>query len=80
MKFLDFWSHPDHCPDIITGWNVRFFDIPYLVIRVTNVLGVDFSKKFSPWGMIDYRQITRRGKQEDVYDIKGIQVLHYLEL
>ena len=80
MKFLDFWSHPDHCPDIITGWNVRFFDMPYLINRVTNVLGVDFSKKFSPWGMIDYRQITRRGKQEDVYDIKGIQVLDYLEL
>ena len=80
MKFLDFWSHPDHCPDIITGWNVRFFDMPYLINRVTNVLGVDFAKKFSPWGMIDYKQITRRGKQEDIYDIKGIQVLDYLEL
>ena len=33
-KFLEFWSNPKHTPDVITGWNVRFFDIPYLVVRV----------------------------------------------
>jgi DNA polymerase elongation subunit (family B) len=27
-KFLDFWKVLD--PDIITGWNVELFDIPYL--------------------------------------------------
>ncbi len=35
--FLDLWEQES--PDIVTGWNVRFFDIPYLVNRTTNVLG-----------------------------------------
>ena len=25
-------------PDVITGWNTRFFDIPYLVNRVERIL------------------------------------------
>ena len=62
------------------GWNVRFFDIPYLVNRVSRMLGLDQVKKFSPWGLVDYRKIARRGKEEDTYDLKGIQTLDYLEL
>ena len=79
-KFLSWWSNPDHTPDVITGWNTRFFDIPYLVNRTAKILGLEDTKKFSPWGMVDYRKITRRGREEDVYDIKGIQTLDYLEL
>ena len=79
-KFLEFWSHPDSTPDIITGWNTRFFDIPYLVNRTNNILGPAWVKKFSPWGMVDNQKITKRGKENDTYDIKGIQQLDYMEL
>lgn len=79
-KFLDFWGSESACPDVVTGWNTRFFDIPYLVNRTAKILGVESIKRFSPWGMVDYRQITRRGKPEDTYDIKGIEQLDYLEL
>jgi len=79
-KFLSWWSDPDRTPDVITGWNTRFFDIPYLVNRTAKILSLEDVKKFSPWGMVDYRKITRRGREEDVYDIKGIQTLDYLEL
>ena len=78
LKFLDYWSSAS--PDVITGWNVRFFDIPYLVNRVAKQLGLDQVKKFSPWGLVDYRRVPRRGKEEDTYDLKGIQTLDYLEL
>jgi len=78
LKFLDYWSSAS--PDVITGWNVRFFDIPYLVNRVSKVLGVDQVKKFSPWGMVDYRKVNNRGREDDTYDLKGIQTLDYLEL
>ena len=37
-------------PDVITGWNSRFFDIPYLVNRIVNVLGEKMANKLSPWG------------------------------
>jgi len=79
-KFLDFWSEPDKTPDVITGWNIRFFDVPYLINRTAKILGVDAIKAFSPWKMIDYRQVTRRGRTEDAYDIKGIEQLDYMEL
>jgi len=79
-KFLDFWNHPDNCPDVITGWNTRFFDMPYLINRTTRILGLEHTKRWSPWGMIDHREVTRRGKKEETYDIKGIQQLDYLEL
>ena len=79
-KFLKFWADEAHCPDVITGWNIRFFDVPYLVNRTAKILGVENIKRFSPWGMVDYRKITRRGREEDAYDIKGIEQLDYLEL
>ena len=78
LKFLDIWQA--YMPDVITGWNVRFFDIPYLVNRVAKVVGIEQAKKFSPWGMVDYRKVTIRNKQEDTYDIRGLQILDYLEL
>jgi len=33
--FLKWWNSPAHCPDVITGWNVRGFDVPYMVNRIT---------------------------------------------
>ena len=80
LKFLDFFQDPNRCPDVITGWNVRFFDIPYLVNRVSKVLGIEQAKKFSPWGMVDYHKIKRMNREEEVYELRGIQTLDYLEL
>ena len=79
-KFLDLYSDPDYMPDVVTGWNVRFIDVPYLVNRVNRVLGVDMCKKFSPWGMVDHRQVKRMNRVEETYDIRGVQVMDYLEL
>lgn len=78
--FLEHWSSEKFSPDVITGWNVRFFDMPYLVNRTAKVLGLDATKKFSPWGMLSYRKVTRRNKEDDTYNIEGIQTLDYLEL
>ena len=36
-EFLCFWEK--HQPDIITGWNTEFFDIPYICNRIKNVFG-----------------------------------------
>ena len=80
LKFLDFWSDHDKCPDVVTGWNVKFFDIPYLVNRVANVLGVDQIQKFSPWGMVDFQKVVKRGREQITYKLQGVQVLDYLDL
>ncbi len=80
-KFLEFWSHPDIIPDVITGWNTRFFDIPYIVNRMAKVLGIQEIQRLSPWNMqLEHRRITKRGSENDVYEIPGIQTLDYMEL
>ena len=77
-EFMSFWSK--HYPDVITGWNTEFFDIPYLVNRVTKVLGEDKSKEFSPWGIISSRKVYNHGREQQVYDIAGVANLDYLQL
>jgi len=78
-KFLSEWS--DGYPDIVTGWNVTFFDIPYLVRRMNFILGESHSKSFSPWRIFKERRVrTKFGKEEHVYNIGGIATLDYLEM
>ena len=47
QEFLVFWQ--DYYPDIITGWNTEFFDIPYICNRIKNLFGEDEVQRLSPW-------------------------------
>jgi len=76
--FLDLWEHES--PDIVTGWNVRFFDIPYIINRITNVLGKKESKRLSPWKDYRERTITKFNRENVVYELVGISTLDYYEL
>lgn len=79
QRFLHDWSH-DY-PDIIVGWHSKFFDIPYLVNRITKLLGEDVAKKLSPWNDLYKRTINLgMGKTEDTYVIIGIAHFDYIEL
>ena len=78
MKFLDCWRAID--PDVVTGWNIEFFDIPYLVNRMRNVIGEDMAVKLSPFDALRERTITLRGKQEQLFDPLGVAVLDYMQL
>lgn len=77
-EFLIFWQMLS--PDIVTGWNINFFDIPYLARRIERVLGESFTKKLSPWDIINERRIHVKGNEEITYDIMGISSLDYLDL
>ena len=78
LKFLTFWHA--NCPDIITGWNIRLFDIPYMINRTTRILGDKIVKQFSPFGITKYRQIGIKGKDMDAYEIYGVQQVDYFDL
>ena len=78
--FIDFWSNPENTPDIITGWNTRFFDIPYMVARMAFLLGEEKVRNLSPWRKIERREIFIKGRQQIAFDIMGIQHLDYMEL
>lgn len=78
--FVQLWTTKTWGPDIVTGWNVEFFDIPYLVNRITKLLGEDTAKRLSPWGILEDHKIEFNGKEQTSYRPMGITVLDYLQL
>jgi DNA polymerase elongation subunit (family B) len=80
-KFLQVWQSEAWMPDVLTGWNTEFFDVPYTINRIRRVLGEKEINKLSPWGIINKREINRGGdRPEVVYEITGVASLDYLEL
>ncbi len=77
-EFIIWWQQ--NYPDVITGWNTDFFDVPYLIRRMIRELGEAIAKKISPWGMITERKTFIKGNEEIHYDISGISQLDYLQL
>jgi DNA polymerase elongation subunit (family B) len=77
-RFVDFWTR--FHPDIVTGWNVEQFDIPYLANRITKLFGEDEAKKLSPWNRISKRDTTIMNREVQFYDISGVSILDYLQL
>jgi len=84
-KFGTWWFQ--NTPDIITGWNIEFFDIPYLMSRCARVLGGQDEQKqnkvkngFSPFNMTRKKSVKMMGREHTLYDIKGVAQLDYLDL
>ena len=77
-RFIDTWS--GNYPDIITGWNTSFFDIPYLVNRITKLLGEEWAERLSPWNKISSRQVVMNGREQTSMKLLGIASLDYLDL
>ncbi len=78
FEFMKFWIK-NH-PDVITGWNTKFFDLPYLVNRLKLVAGDKVASRISPWNLINRLEITVKGRTQTVYDVFGIAMLDYLDL
>jgi len=78
MRFLDMWEETS--PDIVTGWNIQFFDIPYLNNRITKLMGENTAKRLSPFRRIGERTTTIHNKQQVAFDLVGIAILDYIEL
>ena len=76
--FLDFWQ--ENYPDVITGWNVQLFDMPYIHNRINRIMGEKFTKLLSPWKLVSQREIFIKGRKQFAIDTLGISCLDYLEL
>ena len=80
LSWLSWWHDERWCPDVVTGWNTRMFDIPYLVNRIKNIIGGDVYKKMSPWLAVSERDIVIAGRSNQVYELMGIEQLDYYDL
>ena len=76
--FIQHWAL--HTPDVLTGWNTKFFDVPYLVNRFRKILGEDKAKMLSPWKSITERKTIINGRQMIAYGFLGVEQLDYIEL
>ena len=72
VSFMDKWQECNFT--IITGWNVDFFDLPYLYFRLKNCLGAKAAKCLSPIGSAYLNGFSKK------LTIGGISVLDYILL
>jgi len=75
-RFLELWcSSPI---DVVTGWFIDMFDIPYIVNRIDRVFGSGTSKVLSPWNMVEAREVFLMGRINNTYNIAGISTIDYM--
>jgi DNA polymerase elongation subunit (family B) len=80
LRFLDDFRSAGDYPDILTGYNIQFYDVPYLVNRMKRLFTEDIWIRLSPFQRLADRKVILLGHSETVIDIKGIAILDYLEL
>ena len=78
MEFMKFWMK--NYPDVITGWNTKFFDLPYLMNRIKMIAGDKVINKMSPWQLTRREEITVMGRPQTVYTLYGTVMLDYFDL
>jgi len=78
--FINWWMIETNTPEVVTGWNSKLYDIPYLVRRIDRVLGEKLMKRISPWGLVTETETYISGRRHICYDVGGISQLDYLDL
>ncbi len=72
LAFLNYYQEID--PTILTGWNIDFFDIPYLYNRIKNVCGESHAKRLSRIGEAFWSPYREK------YSFGGVSILDYIKL
>jgi DNA polymerase elongation subunit (family B) len=72
MAFLNYYQGVD--PTILTGWNIDFFDIPYLYNRIKRVCGEGHAKRLSRIGQTFYSPYRQK------WSLGGVSILDYINL
>jgi len=80
LRFLEIWNSEHWQPDVVTGWNVEFFDIPYIVNRIKKVLGDAKARRLSPWENLFEKKIFSMGREQITYVPVGISILDCMQL
>lgn len=83
-SFVKFWRKDP--PDIVTGWNIHGYDIPYIMNRLSNVFydeETPYHTKLSPVEKVYLREnasVNKLGRKIDRWSISGISIIDYMEL
>ena len=85
IKFVDLWVH--YNPEIVTGWNIELFDIPYTLNRIRKRVSQEQVNRLSPWGIVKERTIPTAQNQAlgrdappNAKEIVGVTIFDYMNL
>jgi DNA polymerase elongation subunit (family B) len=79
FSFLRVWNEIDF--DIVTGWFVEGFDLPYLYQRIHDLISPQEAARLSPWGQVRKKKFfDKTGREVESVVITGIAILDYLNL
>lgn len=68
-------------PDVITGWNIETFDIPYIHSRLSKHFTEEQIGNLSPFGIVTTRNARDDfGNSVKLVNIKGVSCLDYLHV
>ena len=76
--FIQYWMN--NTPEIVTGWNLQLYDIPYICKRLNRVLGEKLMKRMSLWGLVSEGEVFINGRKHTTFDIGGVTQLDYMDL
>ena len=76
--FIQYWM--DNTPEIVTGWNLQLYDIPYICKRLNRILGEKLMKRMSLWGLVSEGEVFIDGRKHTIFDIGGVTQLDYMDL
>ena len=74
VRFLE--TYYDLNATILTGWNIDYFDIPYLYNRIKKVLGEGEAHSLSPISEVE----KSKSKYGEKYSFAGVSILDYMGL
>jgi len=72
MKYLSLYEYIN--PSIVTGWNIDYFDTPYLYNRMKRILGIKHANRLSPIGECFWSPYRKR------FFMAGVSYLDYIGL
>ena len=79
IKFLEYWKHLE--PDILSGWNCAGYDVPYLINRISKILGEKFIGLLAPTAYKHnkkYAVSSRNSSDGVVWTLSGISIMDYM--
>lgn len=78
LNYIQLWKSTT--PDLVFGWNSEGFDIPYIITRITNILGEKAANQLSPYGKITSKTVNNLYGEKIIYKIHGIALMDYMDV
>jgi DNA polymerase elongation subunit (family B) len=66
--------------DVLTGWNIKMFDMPYIIGRALLFYEPEEIQSWLPFGLMKMRETDIGGKKYKIYEFPGYTILDYMDL